>query len=126
MIKCHDCSPSEIQLPAGAKDRILNFGFATGMIQLLTIDLVQWLATSDIPRVWAVGKEDVNVGYWLARGEYEREVTYRVVHEKRFHDWAKNNETWWAFRAPTEDSVVLHKTYTEDEFRQLMVMYPQG
>lgn len=126
MVKCSSCTPSEFKVPTDAVDVRLAFGFATGMLQMLSADLAAWVGTSPITTTWSVGKEDVNVGYWLARGEHEGQIAYRIVNDRRFHDWAKGNETWWAYRKPTPDSLVIHKTYTQAEFQALHAMYPDS
>lgn len=66
------------------------------------------------------------LGYWLARGEYEREVSYRVVQERRFDQLVSGNETWWAQQQLSADTVVLHGTESEGEFERLYGVFSIG
>lgn len=117
--------PHDAQQPID--DRMLHAGVAPSMIQLLTVDLVEWLATaSSVQAVSGAQRGGNCVGYWLARGEYQGEVSYRVVHERRFDNRVVGNETWWAQQQSSVDSVVLHGVESEANFQQLYSVFAIG
>lgn len=118
------CMPSDAQLPSD--DRMLHAGVAPTMVQLLTADLVEWLATSSVPATSATQRGGDCLGSWLARGEYQREVSYRVVHERRFDNHMTANETWWAQQQASAERVVVHSVDTEAEFQQLYNVFAIG
>lgn len=116
------CLPSNLP----GDDRLMHTAVAPTRIQLLTRDLVEWLATSSVPVTARPQRGSDCVGYWLARGEYQQEVSYRVVHEGRFDNVAAGNETWWAQQQSSADAVVMHGVESEAEFDKLYGLFAIG
>ncbi|KAJ3692080.1 hypothetical protein LUZ60_012430 [Juncus effusus] len=65
--------------------------FMTGLGYLLSWDLVEWIATSDIPLNFTTGPEDMMLGWWLKMGE-------------RGKNRYNNAQTIYDFRGPDQET----------------------
>ncbi|KAJ3058757.1 hypothetical protein HDU99_006665, partial [Rhizoclosmatium hyalinum] len=88
--------------------RVINDGtgiYMTGMLYLLSADVVEWIQHSPIPRSHAYGHEDKQVGTWFYEGGITGHV--KLQHQgHRFHDLEESpNVNIWR---SGPNSVVIH------------------
>ncbi|KAJ3022263.1 UNVERIFIED_CONTAM: hypothetical protein HDU68_009232 [Siphonaria sp. JEL0065] len=86
----------------------------TGMLYLLTSDIVEWINDSPIPESNKIGVEDVNVGQWLWDGNLDVELIHR---DREFHNLPSAP---YFQRRIDNDSVVVHYCKHLEQFFECM------
>ncbi|KAJ3030903.1 UNVERIFIED_CONTAM: hypothetical protein HDU68_007401 [Siphonaria sp. JEL0065] len=76
---------------------------ATGMLYLLSADVVEWIYSSPFPAALVHGVEDVQVGFWLQEGKLN---TSLVEMGPMFHDLTESPN--FSAAATTSESIVVH------------------
>ncbi|KAG6511746.1 beta-1,3-galactosyltransferase pvg3-like [Zingiber officinale] len=81
--------------------------YMLGMGYGLSWDLVEWVATSDIPRKHAVGPEDFQTGVWIKEGKNGTRTFYNM--EPRMHDFNEEESSTCYRHDMIPDSMTVHK-----------------
>ncbi|ORY35978.1 hypothetical protein BCR33DRAFT_490914 [Rhizoclosmatium globosum] len=78
-----------------------------GMLYLMSLDLVEWIAHSPIPRENLIGIEDQQVGYWLQKSNIAMER--EIMPAAQLHDRADapGHKHWQ--HAITKETIVVHR-----------------
>jgi len=90
-----------------------NFGYHTGMAYFLSSDLVQWIATSSIPKEMSRGHEDHLVAEWFLKAGWRDSLT-RWISDGEFIDYPRNKGTWSA--RYTVHTRAVHQLKGREEF----------
>ncbi|KAI8827713.1 hypothetical protein BJ741DRAFT_629099 [Chytriomyces cf. hyalinus JEL632] len=91
--------------------------FQLGMTSLLSMDLAEWVSTSRIPVLNAIGKEDKKVRDWLRSGNIDHSL---VDASFRFHNkmGSRKYGPAWADGVASNASIVTHYCKSPKEFAQ--------
>ncbi|ORY52322.1 hypothetical protein BCR33DRAFT_845516 [Rhizoclosmatium globosum] len=96
-----------LQLPISESHfvgRALDF-YMTGMLYLLSADIVEWIHTSPIPAKNAVGHEDMQTGVWLQKGLPKADIKHHDQKEL-FHDLEESHNV--PRHRSHDKSIVIH------------------
>jgi hypothetical protein len=83
------------------------------MAYFLSADLVQWIATSPIPRDMSRGHEDHLVSEWFLRAGW-RDSLSRWISDGEFIDYPRNQGTWACRYTP--HTRAIHQLKGREEF----------
>lgn len=104
---------------AGVEKKAITFQYAGGLAYTLSMDLVNWIATSELAARNAVGSEDLSTGFWLASSG----IVMNLRHNPSgFHDWTPVG--YPNTRPVTNLSIAIHRTYTKENFDHFWKMFP--
>ncbi|KAI9344633.1 hypothetical protein BDR26DRAFT_857314, partial [Obelidium mucronatum] len=79
----------------------------SGMLYLLSWELVEWIKYSPIPRTDLHGIEDIQVAVWLQKSKIN--LSYQQVPNNQFHDYRYSKKPYnWYDREITNETVVVH------------------
>lgn len=97
----------------------VTFQYAGGMAYVLSIDLVHWIAHSELAARNSAGPEDLLTGFWFAASGISVTIDN---YDAGYHDWKP--ESSGNTRPVTNSSIAIHRSYSQEDFDYFVARFP--